>query len=258
MSSPKSPSTTTTISKSEPPAYIQPYAINLMNQGAAVANRPYEAYGGQRIAELAPEQQMGLYGTTQRALQGNAAVNAGQNMLQGTLRGDYLDPNSNPWFKNTVDTALGQAQGRLNTQFNRPGAFGSTAHQEVMARGLGDIANQMYSQNYMNERANQMGAAGQALNYGQADYQDLNALLSAGDTRRQYSQDLLNQAYQDWLEQRNYPLSQLDVLGNTIGMSMGNAGTTSTTQPNPYQPNTAATLLGAGTAGLGLYNLLKG
>jgi len=110
----------------------------------------------------------------------------------------------------------------------------------------------MYGQNYTNERNNQMNAANQALGYGQADYQDLNSLLAAGDTRQKLSQQYANQAYQDWLEQRNYPLSQLDILGNTIGMSMGNSGTTQSTQPNPNQSNTAANLLGAGMMGYGL------
>jgi hypothetical protein len=254
MGGSSTPDTTTTISKSEPPEWIKPYSINLMEQGAGVANRPYEAYSGQRIAGFSPEQEMGLTGTVNRATQGNAAMNMGQGMLQDTLSGRYMSPDSNPWLRQNVDTALGQAQGRLNSQFNTPGAFGSTAHQGVMAKSLGDIASQMYGQNYMNERQNQMGAAGQALNYGAADYQDINALLAAGDTRRQLSQDYMNQGYQDWLEARNYPLSQLDILGNTIGMSIGNSGTTQTSQPNPYQPNTTANLLGAGLAGYGLLN----
>jgi hypothetical protein len=152
---------------------------------------------------------------------------------------------------------MGQTAGRLNSQFNNPGAFGNTAHQEVMARSLGDVASQMYGQNYGMERGNQMNAANQALGYGQADYQDLNAMLSAGDTYRQYDQDLKNQQYADWLAQQNYPLSQLDILGNTIGMSMGNTGTTTSTAPNPYQGSSTANLLGGASTAAGLYSLLK-
>jgi len=248
----KQPSNVTTTTKNELPSWAQPYSKDLMSQGAAVAARPYEAYTGNRIAGFSPEQQQGLGMTVNRATQGNSAVNAGQGMLQNTLQGQYLSPDSNPWLKQNVDTAMGQAQGRLNTQFNTPGAFGSTAHQGTMANNLGNIAAQMYGQNYTNERNNMMGAAGQALGYGQSDWQDINALMGAGDTTRQLSQDQLTQAYNDWQQKQNYPLQQLDILGNAINMAVGNQGSTLSTAPNPYQSNTAATALGAGLAGYGL------
>ena len=248
----KQPSNTTTTTKNELPSWAVPYSQQLLTQGAAVAARPYEQYTGQRIAGFSPEQQMGINMGVNRATQGNQAMNIGQGMLENTLSGNYLSPDSNPWFKGTVDQALGQVQGRLNSQFNNPGAFGSTAHQETMARGLGDVANQMYSNNYMNERQNQMGAAGQALNYGSADWQNIGQLLGIGDTTRQLTQDQLTQAYQDFQQQQNYPLQQLDILGNTIGMATSGQGSTLSTAPNPYQTNPYATALGAGLAGYGL------
>ena len=253
-SSPKTPSVTTQTVKNELPSWATPYSQELLTRGAAVADRPFEQYSGERIAALSPEQQLGISGTMARAQQGNAAVNAGQSMLGNTLSGQYLNPASNPYFRGTVDAAMNQAQGAVNTQFNRPGAFGSSAHEGVMTNALGGIANQMYSQNYMNERANQMNAANQALGYGQADYNDLNAMLGVGDTTRQYQADLLGQQYNNWLEQRNYPLQQLDILGNALNMSVGNQGSTLSTAPNPYQSNTTANLLGAGLAGYGLLN----
>jgi hypothetical protein len=248
----KQPSNTTTTQKQELPSWAVPYSQQLLQQGADVAARPYEQYTGQRIAGFSPEQQMGINMGVDRATQGHQAMNIGQGMLENTLSGNYLSPDSNPWFKGTVDQAMAQTQGRLNSQFNRPGAFGSTAHQETMARGLGDVANQMYSQNYANERQNQMGAAGQALNYGGADWQNIGQLLGIGDTTRQLTQDQLTQAYQDFQQQQNYPLQQLDILGNTIGMATSGQGSTLSTAPNPYQTNPYATALGAGLAGYGL------
>ena len=257
MGGSKTPANTTSVTTTELPEWIQPYSEQLLAKGVAASERPYEAYGGQRIANFSPAQSLGLDMTTDRALQGNAAVNSGERMLANTLGGGYLTPESNPYLRRNVETAMGQTAGRLNSQFNNPGAFGNTAHQEVMARSLGDVASQMYGQNYGMERGNQMNAANQALGYGQADYQDLNAMLSAGDTYRQYDQDLKNQQYADWLAQQNYPLSQLDILGNTIGMSMGNTGTTTSTAPNPYQGSSTANLLGGASTAAGLYSLLK-
>jgi len=301
-----SPSNTTSVTRTELPEWIQPYAESLLEKGVAASERPYESYTGERIAGFSPAQSLGLDMTTDRALQGNRAVNAGENMLtdtmagryfnmsqnpamqmgqsnlMDTLRGSYLTPESNPYLQRNVNTAMSNVAGRLNSQFNNPGAFGNTAHQEVMARSLGDVASQMYGQNYSQERqnqmsginqalgydsqdfnkysaerGNQMNAAAQALGYGQADYQDLNAMLSAGDTYRQYEQDLLNQKYADWMAQQNYPLQQLDILGNTIGMSMGNTGSSTTTGPNPYQSNPTANLLGGAAGAAGIYSLLK-
>lgn len=248
----KQPSSTTTTTKQELPAWAVPYSQQLLKTGSEVAKRPYEQYTGERIAGFSPEQQMGINMGVDRATQGNQAMNIGQGMLESTLAGNYLSPESNPYFKNTVNQAMDQTQGRINTQFNRPGAFGSTAHQDVMTRGLGDIANQMYSQNYMNERGNQMSAAGQALNYGNADWQNIGQLLGIGDTTRQLTQDQLTQAYQDFQQQQNYPLQQLDIMGNVLGMATSGQGSTLSTAPNPYQTNPYATALGAGLAGYGL------
>lgn len=253
----KSPSTVTNVTKSELPAWATPYSQQLMEMGAAQAARPYEAYQGQTISPLSQEQQMGLAQTVQRATQGNQAMNAGQNMLTNTLSGGYLSPNTNPYIANMVDTALGQAKGQLNSQFNKPGAWGSTAQQEVMARGLGDIAANMYGQNYTNERGNQMNAANQALGYGAADYQDANALLSAGDTTRQYSQDLLNKQFADWQAQQQYPLTQIDILGKSLGLATSGQGSVTGIGPNPYQPNTTANLLGGGLSLAGLAGMLN-
>ncbi len=257
MGGSKQPSSTTTTTKTELPAWIQPYSEGYLNKSMEAANRPYEQYQGQRVTPFTQEQELGLTGTANRAMLGNSAVNAGQGMLTNTLGGMYLNPNSNPYLRQNVDTAMGQVQGNLNSQFNRPGAFGNTAHQEVMARSLGDVAANMYGQNYTAERNNQMNAANQALAYGQNDYTDLNAMLSAGDTRRQYNTDINNLNYQNWLDQQNYPLKQLDIQGNAIGTAMGNTGQSSTTGPNPYQGSNTANLLGYGSLALGAGGLLS-
>jgi hypothetical protein len=248
----KSPSNTTSTVKSELPDWAKPYSVDLMKQGAAVASRPYEAYTGNQIAGFSPEQQLGLNATVNRSTSGNAAANAGNTMLQNTLQGNYLNPSTNPYLRQNVDTAMSQAQGKINGQFNTPGAFGSTAHQGVMANSLGGIASNMYGQNYATERNNMMQAAPQALGYAANDWTDINALLGAGDTTRQLSQDQQTQAYNNWLEQRNYPLQQLDILGNSINQAVGNQGSTLSTAPNPNRSNGAATALGAGLAGYGL------
>jgi len=242
---PKDTSTTTKL-----PEWAEPYSKDLMTRGSALSNKAYNPYGGTRIAGFSPENEQAMSGVMNRATSGNAAMNLGQSNVESMLRGDYLKADSNPYFKGVVDNAMNQVQGRLNTQFNSPGAFGNTAHQEVMTRGLGDVANQMYSNNYQNERQNMMGALGMAPQFAQEDYNNLNAMNQVGDARRELSQSLLDQQYADWLEAQNFDLKNLDILGNSLNMAVGGQGIT--TAPNPYQSNNAANYLGAGltTAGL--------
>ena len=61
---------------------------------------------------------------------------------------------------NTVDYAMGKAQDRLNSQFGGAGRSGSGMHANTMSEGLGNIANQMYSQNFQQNQARALQAAG--------------------------------------------------------------------------------------------------
>jgi len=244
----KQPSKTTTTQ--EIPTWAQPYSKEILARGKSLSDEMYVPYTQRRIAQFSPENEQAMSGVMNRATTGNSAMNLGQSNVESMLRGDYLKADSNPYFSGVVDNAMNQVQGRLNTQFNNPGAFGSTAHQETMARGLGDVANQMYSNNYQNERQNMMNALGMAPQFAQEDYNNLNAMNQVGDARRELSQSLLDQQYADWLEAQNFDLKNLDILGNSLNMAVGGQGIT--TAPNPYQSNNAANYLGAGltTAGL--------
>lgn len=265
------PDQTTTISKTEPPEYVKPYSQSLMNQAAQVASRPYEQYSGQRIAQLDPYQIAGFEGTAQRAMTGSPVMNAAQGMAQSTLNGDYMSPNSNPWLKASFDqSAAGMADAyargtaaTTNAQFNNMGAFGGSAHQEMtktnnaaFADSLGKLANDMYGANYQMERGNQMDAASMADGMAQSDYRDAQALIGVGDAYRGYTQDLLNQGYQDWQDQYNYPLTQLDILGNAINIASGGAGTNTSSAPSAYQASPYATAIGGGLAGYGMANAM--
>jgi phage-related protein len=200
------------------------------------------------IADLSPETQQGLTMQTNRALSGAPELNASRNMLTATAQGDFMDPNKNPYF----GTYMNEVQGRVNNQFNRPGAFGGTAHQELLTRNLGDAAGQFYDA----ERNRQMQAAQLAPTTANADYTDTQKLLEAGDVYGQRSQDLLNNQYNQWLQALNYPYQQLDVLSNTLAGSTGGRSTTIQQLP-PYQYNKAASAAGGGLLGYGLGSMAQ-
>lgn len=241
--------TNTTIA--EPSAEVKPYLDPYLSRASELSNKPYQAYTGQTVASQNPYQLEAYQMIADRARAGSPVQAQANTLAQNTLAGNYLSPDSNPWFQNTVDQAMGQAQGRLNSQFNSPGAFGGSAHQQLMSRELGNIANQMYSQNYQNERQNMMGAMNFAPTLAAADYADPQALSTLGDINAKYDTAVLQDAYNRYLQEQQYPGAQLDILGNAIGQTMGAGGKTTAYGAgyNPYAQLAGGGLLAAGMFG---------
>jgi hypothetical protein len=123
-------------SSSTPAAFAMPY----LNQGLSQAQSIYNANQTPSLDTF----------------------NAGQSNLQDTLAGKYLSPDSNPYLQASVSDALGQAKSAFAGQYG--GAAGqnldNSGYQEALARGLGGVATNAYSNAYGQERQNQMNAAG--------------------------------------------------------------------------------------------------
>lgn len=81
--------------------------------------------------------------------------------LGATIRGDYLNPSSNPFFQNSVNDALGLAKSQFAGQYGGQagGNLGNSGYQEMLMRTLGNVATNAYSDNYSRERQNQLTAA---------------------------------------------------------------------------------------------------
>lgn len=254
----------TTVSKMEPASEVKPYLAPYLNQANQVANTPYETYQGQRIAGLTPEQYMGAGLTSAQALNGFEGQNDAFSNYAATMRGDFMNPDSNPWLAANAQKAMGDISSayRSGTKpttdaaFSRSGAFGGSAWRDSVANNqrqlgdaLGNAANQFYGQNYLNERNNQMQGLGMLPTLQNVGYTDSQKLTGVGDAFRQYQQDLLNTQYSDWQEAQNYPYKQLDVMGNALRATMGAGGSTTTSQSGGYKPSSFASALGGGAAG---------
>jgi hypothetical protein len=259
------PTTTTSINKSEPPAYVQPYSEQLLTRAGQLSNAPYQAYTGQMIQPLNATQQQGLQMTIDRATQGSPLMNASNAELTKTASGAYLDPTTNPaWAsmaKGITDAYSKGTAAQTDAAFARAGAFGGSAYrdqtqtnQAALGGALAGAAGNLYN----DERLNQLRATQQAPQMATADYQNAQALLGAGDVYRQEGQDQLNQQYQQFLQQQQWPYQNLDVLANAIRTSMGGGGTSTTTAPNPYQSNRTAGALGGGLLGYGAGQMIGG
>jgi hypothetical protein len=241
-------------SKTEPWSGAQPYITDYLKRGKSLSNTPFQYNPGDTVVDFAPETQFGLAATTQRAMQGSPVNLAAQQNATNTLTGQYMSPDSNPWLKGAYDTAANDVTGRINSQFSNDN-FGGTAHQEVLTRGLGEVANNMFGGNYQQERGRQMQTMGMAPQLAETDYRDMQALLGVGDARRGLATEYMNAGNQLYNDYINDPQKKLDNYGNVVRTGMGGGATTTSTSPNPNQSNGVANLIGTG---LSIYGMMNG
>lgn len=201
---------TTTMQSSEPWWGVQNYLRDLYSQANTQAGVPSMAQG------LA----------TQRALDPKSLTSQAQGQLGQTLSGRYLSPESNPFLRSSVQDALGLAGSAFAKQYGGPAGqnLGNSGYQEALARGLGAVATNAYSDAYGRERQNQLNAMQLAPALG---FADINQLSSAEQM--------------PWQRLQNYQQ-----------LLMGGGGGSSTAQ-TPYFTNPLANAMGMGLGGLGLF-----
>ena len=168
----KQPSNTTSVTTTEPPAWARPYLQDLADRArAGTVARPYQAFPGQRIANLNTIQQQGLNSMYARAKTGSPLNRTAQDRTLATLRGDYLnrkdpyltetasgkflDVGTNPyWQAMSRDIANAYATGtaaQTDAAFSGGRNYGGSAYNEVVGRNqkalgeaLGTVAGQIY------------------------------------------------------------------------------------------------------------------
>jgi hypothetical protein len=229
---------------------IQPY----LSYGLSEAQRLYEGggpqyYGGQTYVSPSQATQTGLQALEQRASQGNPLTGAAQGQLQNTIQGGFLQ--GNPFFQGAFNPAAQAAEskfkstlGDIGSAASKAGRYGSGAMSTMQqgasgqfAKSLADTAGQLAYKNYADERAMQQQATMAAPAMAQADYQDIQNMLKAGQMREGYTgaQQQADIARFNFLQ--NQPQQNLANLTSTIyGNPMGRANTmTSFQQPSNFQ-----------------------
>lgn len=230
---------------------VQPHIKSYLSQANQQNKKAFDFNQGDQIAPFSPEQEYGLTATTQRAINGSPVLNSAQKNAYDSLEGKYLTPDSNPYLKQNVDRALGDASSRVNSQFNNSN-FGGSTHQEMMTRNLSDTAAGIYGQNYTTERQNQLNYSGMSPQLAETDYRDAQALMGVGDARQGLAQQYLNQANGLFDANNNYGQEQLNNYGNAVSIGLGAGGTSTSTAPNPNQSSPIAGLIGGGLSLAGL------
>lgn len=179
------------------PSYAQPYAEGYLKRAQQVADNPYQAYTGQRVADFAPWQQQALQAQAQRGMSGSPVMNAANQALPGMFNGGgqaaqnsygpvqaQANPyaGANPYLQQQIDAAQGDVTRNWNnvqkpqwdTAMQRSGSFGNSGvmqanqmAQSDMQRNLGQIASGMRMQDYTQQQQLGESAANRALQAGQ-------------------------------------------------------------------------------------------
>ena len=235
----------TTTSKQEYhlPAYMRNASQDAVGRAQQIANRPYEAYGGQRIADLSQNEQQGVEMARSNvgAWEGDfASARDALGRIQTLNTPGALEGYMNPYMEEVLNPAVrrrnrafeAERASRQATAGMR-GAFGGRqqiydarleqSHQE----GLDDLYGTAYGTafdkatgmfNADQNRYLQQAGAYQSLGEGAQQQRrgDLRDLMATGLTERTRDQADLDFKYLEHLESRDWDVGNLDVLVKTL------------------------------------------
>lgn len=188
-------------------------------------------FEGDVVAPRDPSTAAALAGTADLGLQGTSAVGAAGRDLTKTLRGDYLNPDSNPFLRQTYEQAserVGQSFDRriagLEQRFSRRGGPASGAYtygKRDLLREEGDqnrrLATDIYGANYARERQIMAQAPGAAAGTSAARFAELGAAGAAGQERESYQQRLTDEEIARGLFEQEEPWERLQRFQSLLG-----------------------------------------
>ncbi len=274
------PVTYASTATSDIPGYIKEPSERLMAASESLLNKPYEAYTGDRLADLHPDMLQAMQDTRDQrgigALRGGASYDMGIGSGRDITQAD-IDRYTNPY----LTAVAGQTERELRraaeqqgiaqaAQAQQVGAFGGSRHGIVDAerdrnleQQVGDVYAKTYAQghesaleqfNKQRELERQAGLTGaqtaaQAQNIG---FQDISQRMGIGSLQQEHEQKGYDLGYQQFKEEQQYPYEQANFMR---GMLSGTpyATTTTSTQQAPGTPTTGffQQAAGLGIAGLG-------
>lgn len=249
---------------------IQPF----LSFGLGEAQRLYQAGGpqfftGDTFVRPSETTQTGLQALEQRAAQGNPLLGSAQQQLQREISGDFLS--GNPFFQGAfapaaqaATTQFQKAIGDIGSAASRAGRYNSGAMQNLqgqasnaLAQQLANTAGQLAFQNYGAERQRQTAATMAAPQMAQADYQDIQNLLNAGQLREGYTGQQLQADINRFNFQQNAPQQNLATfLSSVYGNPLTRQG--QTVQTGYQDTSNLQNLLGTAATIGGLYKNLGG
>ena len=149
-----------------------PYLTDYLSKTQALYN------GGAPL--ISPYEQAGYNKLMQTVNAGSTALDPAIAANNKTLSGDYLKANSNPYIADIAKRAAGLAGMQANATFSGSGRTGSGLAGYYAGKGAADAANDVFYQNYGDERDRMLQATGYAPQLEAGRYLGPQALISAG------------------------------------------------------------------------------
>ena len=254
MSKGSNPTNVTTTTSAEPSEFVKPYVTEAFGQAQDLfqSNVP-NYYPQQTYTDFAPQTETALQLAQARALN-NPLLSSSQNEINSILQGDYLSPTTNPYSQALYNQMAGDVTAGVQSQFSKAGRLGSDANQRVLTQELGNLANQVYGDQYNLERANMMNATAMAPQLAQADYQDIEALGGVGQTREAMEMAKIQDAMARFDFEQQKPYYKLREYLGSIGANVP----TTTSQTQPIFRNTGAGILSGALSGAKLGGMISG
>lgn len=253
MSKGSNPSNVTTTTESEPSQFIRPYLEQAIDYSQDLFESdlpnffPNATYTG-----FSPETETALDLATARATAGSPLLNLSQTEANKILSGDYLSPTTNPFSQALFNQMAGDVTSQVQSQFSRAGRLGSGANQEILTRELGELANQVYSDQFNRERDNMISTMATAPALGQADYQDIERLAQVGADKEALANAKLQDAINRFDFEQQKPFIKLNEYLGALGANVP----TTTVETSPVFRDRAGGLLGGAGAGLNIASQL--
>ena len=245
MSKGSNPSNVTTTTAEEPSDFIRPYLTQAIDysQDLFEADMP-NFFPNATYTGFSPETETALDLTRARATAGSPLLNLSQTEANRILSGDYLSPTTNPYSQALFNQMAGDVTSQVQSQFSKAGRLGSGANQEILTRNLGELANQVYGDQYNRERENMVNAMSTAPTLAQADYQDIERLATVGAEKESLEQAKLQDAIARFDFEQQKPFIKLNEYLGALGANV--PSTTVETTP-VFRDRAGGLLAGAGT-----------
>ena len=277
--------TSTTNTNTAYPEWYSKYLSQLIGRASAIAGEPYQPYEYPRIAGFNADQNTAFdmtrdnEGIWQPALAGAQSMTEESSVpFDAAQFGQFF----NPYVDQVVDR-IGDLGARnlsekllpeVNDTFTNAGHFGSSRHADFTGRALRDTQEAVLGQQgsalasgfenqmkaYEDAKRRQQSGGAQLSEIGSnlqgLGLRDAASLEAIGQTQQGQTQRNLDLAYQDFLEQRDYPRTNVSFLSNVIrGLPMNTSTSSTSTGPAQQGQMGQSPLAQLTGAGLGIYGL---
>ena len=232
--------------KSTTTTSIDPTIAPYVQYGLQEAKRLYETgspqfFPGQTYVSPSEQTQQALQMAQERAIAGSPLTGAAQAETLATIQGKGVNPFLAGALEQTNRLAgedyLRNIQ-KLQSGASSVGRYGSAAQgqltgqaQDIFARALAEQGGQLAYNSAEAERQRQMAAVGAAPQMAQADYADIQRLLSVGGAKEAQSAAQLQDAMNRFNFQQNLPQMKLSQFANLFSSVPQGTTTTQTATP---------------------------